>query len=89
MNDAELRHEVAQLAGELAAARAQMAHLRFMVSHELRAPLRHIGAFVQVIEEDHGETLDAAVRGHLKTIQDAASKAMQVLDGLLAGPVKP
>lgn len=82
MSDEDLRQQAARLTGELEAARAQIERLSFTVAHELRAPLRHIGAFAQVIEEDHGETLDAAVRGHLKTIQDAAEKMSCLLDGL-------
>ncbi len=85
MSDEDLRQQVARLTGELEAARAQIEHLSFTVSHELRAPLRHIGAFAQVIEEDHGDTLDAAVRGHLKTIQDAAAKMTRLLDELEGG----
>ncbi len=82
MSGADLQQQVARLTVELEAARAQIERLTFSVQHELRAPLRHIGAFVQVIEEDHGDTLDVAVRGHLKTIQDAAAKMTRLLDEL-------
>lgn len=68
---------------ELVAAKSALERLRFAVAHDLRAPLRHIVAFVQVIEEDHAATLVAPVCSHLKTIQDSASKAIQLLDGLL------
>lgn len=68
---------------ELVATRSQLETLRFAVAHDLRAPLRHIRAFAQVIEEDHAATLVAPVRGHLKTIQESATKAMQMLDELL------
>ncbi len=71
---------------ELANAKSELEHLRFRVSHDLRAPLRHIGAFVQVIEEDHASSLEAPVLGHLKTIQQSADQAMTLLDGLLTAP---
>ena len=82
MSDADLRQELSRLTGELEAARAQIERLRFSVQHELRAPLRHIGAFVLVIEEDHGDSLHADVKMHLKTIQDAAAKMTRLLDEL-------
>ena len=86
-----LLDEVARLQGELGAARAELQHLKFAVLHDLRAPLRHIRAFAQIIEEDHGAQLDAAVSGHLTTIHEAAVKAMQLLDDLSAAKqaVKP
>jgi light-regulated signal transduction histidine kinase (bacteriophytochrome) len=68
---------------ELASAKAGLESLRFQVSHDLRAPLRHIRAFVQVIEEDHAHVLNPPVLGHLKTIKQSADQAMQMLDGLL------
>jgi light-regulated signal transduction histidine kinase (bacteriophytochrome) len=71
---------------ELANAKAELERLRLHVSHDLRAPLRHIGAFVQVIEEDHSATLEAPVLGHLKTIKQSADQAMKMLDGLLEPP---
>jgi light-regulated signal transduction histidine kinase (bacteriophytochrome) len=71
------------LQNELIATRLQLETLRFTVAHDLRAPLRHIRAFVQVIEEDHAATLVAPVRAHLKTIQDSANKAVRMLDELL------
>ncbi len=79
-----LQDEVARLQGELGAARAELQHLKFAVLHDLRAPLRHIRAFAQIIEEDHGAQLESAVSGHLTSIQAAAAKAMQLLDELSA-----
>jgi light-regulated signal transduction histidine kinase (bacteriophytochrome) len=79
-----LQQENAQLQAELARAKTQMAQLRFKVAHDLRAPLRHVGAFALVIVEDFGPQLDAQVIGHLKTIQGAASQMTQMIDALLA-----
>jgi light-regulated signal transduction histidine kinase (bacteriophytochrome) len=85
-----LRLHNAQLQAELASVRGQMAQLRFKVAHDLRAPLRHVGAFALVIMEDFGPQLDEQVIGHLKTIQGAASQMTQMIDDLLAdGPLGP
>ena len=69
-------------------ARSDLQRMTFTVMHDLRAPLRHIGAFVKVIEEDHGRALEAPVLAHLKVIEDAAASAMTILD-TLAGSGKP
>lgn len=79
-----LQQENLQLLADLASVKTQMAKLRFKVAHDLRAPLRHVGAFALVIEEDFGPQLDAQVIGHLKTIRAAASQMTQMIDGLLA-----
>ena len=77
---------VEALQQELAEAKADLERLRFHVSHDLRAPLRHIRAYVQVIEEDHAPGLEPAVLAHLKTIQQSADKAMELLDALVETP---
>ena len=76
------QHEIARLRGELAAAKAGLEKFNSTLLHDLRAPLRHIRAFAQIIEEDHGAELDAPVLAHLKIIHDAAATAMSLLDGL-------
>jgi light-regulated signal transduction histidine kinase (bacteriophytochrome) len=68
---------------ELEATKKQLEQMRFKLSHDLRAPLRHIRAFTQVIEEDHGASLPAEVNVHLKTIADSAQKLSGMIDALL------
>ena len=77
-----LQAENLRLNDELAQAKSALNRITFTVQHDLRAPLRHIGAFVKVIEEDHGEALDAPVLAHLKVIEEAAAAAMKIVDGL-------
>ena len=81
-----LREDNARLELALAAATEELQRLRRKVSHDLRVPLRQVGAFAQVIEEDFGPQLDAQVVAHLKTIQTAAAQMGQMLDGILAEP---
>ena len=79
---AQLQEEIRRLNDELAHAKSELKRLTFTVQHDLRAPLRHIGAFVKVIEEDHGQELSAPVLAHLKVIEDAAAAAMKIVDEL-------
>ena len=81
-----LQNDNRQLMEELASARTDLQQLRFTVFHDLRAPLRHIGAFAKILEEDHATQLEGDASAHLKVIQDAAVKAMTILDGLSSPP---
>lgn len=53
------------------------------VSHDLRAPLRHIRSFVQLLREDLGTTATPAVERQIDTIAEAADHMGQMIEGLL------
>jgi len=73
---------IAALQAELAALRAEMQEFAGTVSHDLRAPLRHITSYAQLVQEDAGEQLDPEVQGFLSTIVDSARHMGALLDGL-------
>ena len=73
--------ELAQLRAELAQAQAELQDFVYTVSHDLRAPLRHIFAYAQVIEEDWPDA-PSEIRGHLATIRGSAHLLTQQLEGL-------
>jgi len=75
--------EVARLEQELAQLRAEFQDFVYTVSHDLRAPLRHITAFTQVIAEDLPQA-PPDILGHLATIRQSAQLLAQQLDGLTA-----
>jgi len=56
----------------------------YSVSHDLRAPLRAIDGFSQVLLEDYAEKLDAQGREHLGRIRQASQRMAQLIDDLLA-----
>jgi light-regulated signal transduction histidine kinase (bacteriophytochrome) len=72
------------LEAELAAVRAEMQNFTYAVSHDLRAPLRHIASYAQLVQEDAGPQLSAEVQEFLTTITDSARHMGVMLDGLLA-----
>lgn len=72
------------LEAELAAVRADMQHFAYAVSHDLRAPLRHIVSYAQLVQEDAGEQLSDEVQGFLHTMADSARHMGTQLDGLAA-----
>jgi len=53
------------------------------VSHDLRAPLRHIQGYTALLEESAAGRLDAKSQGYLKTISDSSAQMGILIDHLL------
>jgi len=73
---------VHQKAG-LAEANKELQSFSYSVSHDLRAPLRTIDAYVRIVEEDHGPELNDEVRRCLGIVKKAAGQAGELIDDLL------
>jgi len=56
----------------------------YSVSHDLRAPVRHVGGFVDLLRRRTEGTLDETARRHLDTIGRAATHMGRLIDDLLA-----
>jgi signal transduction histidine kinase len=80
MQDSQAR--IAELEAELKALRCEMQDFTCAMSHDLRAPLRHIVSFARLVEEDAGPQLSAEIRGFLATITGSAQQLGAMLDGL-------
>lgn len=81
---AQAAQRIAALEAELAAARAETQALTATVSHDLRAPLRHITSFAKLLEEDAGAQLSGDARDFLDHMTTASRQLAQMLDALLA-----
>jgi light-regulated signal transduction histidine kinase (bacteriophytochrome) len=69
---------------ELADANRELEAFSYSVSHDLRAPLRHIMGFAAFLDQAVGASLDQQARRYLQTITDAASRMGHLIDDLLA-----
>lgn len=72
------------LRAENAALRQEMQHLCATLSHDLRAPLRHIVSYTQLVREEAGEALSPDVHGFLDTITQSSQRLGGMLEALLA-----
>jgi len=70
-------------AAELLAANADLEAFSYSVSHDLRAPLRSIDGFSQVLLEDHAERLGDSGRDCAQRIRRAAERMGALIDDLL------
>jgi light-regulated signal transduction histidine kinase (bacteriophytochrome) len=80
----ERAEQMAELAEELGRANKELEAFSYSVSHDLRAPLRHIVGFSDLLIESAGsEDLDKRQR-FLKNIKEAARLAGKLVDDLLS-----
>ena len=70
-------------AAELLAANSELDAFAYSVSHDLRAPLRSIDGFSQVLLEDYGPQLDEAGRDSLQRVRAASQRMATLIDDLL------
>ncbi len=80
-DDLELR--VADRTAQLEAANSELESFSYSVSHDLRAPLRHINGFSQALLEDYSDKLDDIGKGFLDEVRGASREMAELIDDLL------
>ena len=78
-----LEQRVAERTAQLAAANHELEAFTYSVSHDLRAPLRHIGGFSRMLAEDFGSSLAPEALRHLQRIEDGVHRMGLLIDELL------
>ncbi|MBN1478363.1 PAS domain S-box protein [Candidatus Sumerlaeota bacterium] len=78
-----LEELVRERTAELEATNRELESFSYSVSHDLRAPLRSIDGFSQVLLEDHAEELSADARDSLSRVRAASQRMGMLIDDLL------
>lgn len=79
----ELEQRVAQRTRQFEAANQELEAFSYSVSHDLRAPLRSVDGFSQILLRDHAEKLDETGRDYLQRVARAAKRMGELIDDLL------
>ncbi|MFA5515688.1 MAG: HAMP domain-containing protein, partial [Desulfuromonadales bacterium] len=80
---AELEQRVEARTAELSAANRELEAFTYSVSHDLRAPLRHLESFAELLAAESGPSLDAQGRHYVEIIAESARRMGVMIDDLL------
>jgi light-regulated signal transduction histidine kinase (bacteriophytochrome) len=78
-----LNQELAKRAAELEAANKELESFAYSVSHDLRAPLRHIVGYAELLQKQASSSLDDRSHRHMKKILESAKRMGNLIDDLL------
>jgi PAS domain S-box-containing protein len=79
----DLEARVAERTAQLQAANRELEAFTYSVSHDLRAPLRHISGFSRILVEEFAPSLPEEVQHHLRRIEEGAARMGKLVDELL------
>ena len=82
--NAELEERVVSRTAELAAANSELESFAYSISHDLRAPLRAIDGFSQMVFEDAADKLDVDDLEHLQRVRAGAQRMAVLIDEMLS-----
>jgi signal transduction histidine kinase len=79
----ELEQRVEERTRSLNAANKELEAFSYSVSHDLRAPLRHINGFSQALLEDYEDKLDSTGKNYLQEVRQASQEMAELIDDML------
>jgi K+-sensing histidine kinase KdpD len=82
--NAELEQRVRQRTAELETVNKELEAFCYSVSHDLRAPLRHVSGFAELLQKHAGSAVDEKGRRYLSVITDSTRQMDQLINDLLS-----
>ena len=82
--NSKLEQMVVDRTSELDAANKELESFSYSISHDLRAPLRSIHGYVNILNEEYGTHLDAEAKRLIGIILKSGQRMGQLIDDLLA-----
>jgi len=79
----ELEERVRERTLQLEAANKELEAFSYSVSHDLKAPLRGIDGYSQLLEKEHGDRLDEEGRLFIRNVRNSAAQMHQLIEDLL------
>jgi signal transduction histidine kinase len=77
------KDELEESAQALEEANKELEAFSYSVSHDLRAPLRHISGFAKIVSEDYADRLDTTGKDYLGRIMAGSEKMLCLISDLL------
>ena len=78
-----LEQRIAERTAQLEAANHELDAFTYSVSHDLRAPLRHIGGFSELLSKNFGPAMEPNAREYLQLIENGVRQMNLLVSGLL------
>jgi signal transduction histidine kinase len=79
-----LNQELARRSTELESINKELEAFAYSVSHDLRAPLRHVAGYTELLQKKASSSLDEKSKRYLAMILDSAKRMGNLIDDLLA-----
>jgi len=81
--NSELERRVMDRTAQLEAANRELEMFSYSVSHDLRAPIRHIDGFSQALTDEYAAKLNTTGREYLERIRKSSRRMFEMIDGIL------
>ena len=81
--NAELETRVARRTADLEIANRELNSFSYTIAHDMRAPVRAINGFSEIVMKANEQTLDAASVGHLRRVVEGSRRMGHLIDDLL------